>query len=436
MPGWTSLRNLIKEEIVQCAEEGCNVSGFQERWESTQTDAELMGLYGELCKLRTRDDFPYLEPSHLAGIHAARIGRYMRWDIKTDDALLDRVLGAWQGRIAGCMLGKPVEGWSRDAIRSYLNVFGEYPLADYVPPALEKMPEDVPQRTHGASARGQWDHALADDDTNYTVIGLKIMEERGPDFTTADVGQSWLRNLPFHSVCTAEKQAYLNLANELPLEQVPIYLNPYREWIGAQIRADFWGYSAPGWPEKAAEFAYRDAALSHVKNGIYGEMMCAAMISAALATDDVNEIIAAGRSEIPAKSRAAETVDDCIKWRKECATWEEAFEKMLATYYGRYSWVHTNNNLAIVLIAMLYGWPDYEKTVCISVMQGMDTDCNGATAGSIIGAALGAKRLPEKWIKPLGGLLDTNVQGFMQPWITDLAARTMKQIDRVLGSCG
>ena len=431
MPGWTSLRNLVKEEMTQRSEEGCNVAGFQERWESALTNAQVMELYWELRKLRTKADFAYVEPSHLAGIRAARPAAGKRIKVDAGDALMDRVHGAWLGRIAGCMLGKPVEGWQRDAICAYLNVFGEYPLSNYVPPALEKMPEDVPQRTRGRCARGQWDHALADDDTNYTVIGLKIMEEKGPDFTTADVGQSWLGNLPYHSVCTAEKQAYLNLANDLPIDEVPMYLNPYREWIGAQIRADFWGYCAPGWPEKAAEFAYRDAALSHVKNGIYGEMMCAAMISAALATDDLNEIIRAGVTEIPAKCRCAETVADCLRWRKECAMWEEAFEKMLQTYYGRYSGVHTNNNLAIVLIALLYGWPDYEKTLCISVMQGMDTDCNGATAGSIIGAALGAKKLPEKWIRPLDGRLDTNVQGFMQPHIADLAQRTIKQIERV-----
>ncbi len=361
-----------------------------------------MELYWDLRKLRTKSDFPYVEPSHLAA-HAARVGRYMRWDVKIDDALLDRVHGAWLGRIAGCMLGKPVEGWQRDAIRAYLTAVGEYPLSNYVPPALEKMPDDFPNRTHAGSARGLWDHAIADDDTNYTVMGMKIMEEKGPDFTTADVGRMWLSNLPYHHVCTAEKQAYVNLVNELPIDEVPMYLNPYREWIGAQIRADFWGYCAPGWPEKAAEFAYRDAALSHVKNGIYGEMMCAAMISAALATDDVREIIDAGLSEIPGHSRAAETVADCLRWREECATWEEAFGKMLETYYGRYNWVHTNNNLAIVLIALLYGWPDYERIVCMSVMQGMDTDCNGATAGSIIGAALGAKALPAKWINPLDG---------------------------------
>jgi ADP-ribosylglycohydrolase len=432
MPGWESLRNLVKEEIRQRSQEGCDVAGFAGRWESGQTKGQLMDVYRDLCRLRTRADFPYVEPSHLEGIHVARLGRYMRWDINADDALLDRVHGAWLGRIAGCMLGKPVEGWSSEAIREYLVAVGEYPLANYIPPAPADMPEAVAQRPRGRSARGGWDHALADDDTNYTVMGLKIMEEKGPDFTTADVGEAWLRSLPYRHVCTAEKQAYVNLVNELPIEEVPMYLNPYREWIGAQIRADFWGYCAPGWPEKAAEFAYRDAALSHVKNGIYGEMMCAAMISAALATDDLNEIIEAGLSEIPAHCRLAETVHDCLRWRKDCATWEQAFAKMLETYYGSYSRVHTNNNLAIVLIALLFGWPGYEKTVCTCVMQGMDTDCNGATAGSIVGAALGACKLPDKWIAPLGGRLDAGVDGFMQPRIDDLAKRTMAQIERVL----
>lgn len=433
MPGWASLKNLIKEEITQRAEEGCDVSGYEERWQGASSDAQLMELYLDLCKLRTKADFPYVEPSHLAGIRISRPSESQQVSVKIDDALLDRVHGAWLGRIAGCMLGKPVEGWSRDQIRKYLQFVGEYPLTNYVPPAPDNTPDDIERKPFVASSRGVWDHAIADDDTNYTVMGLKIMEEKGPDFTTADVGHAWLCNLPYHHVCTAEKQAYMNLVNCLPIDEVPMYLNPYREWIGAQIRADFWGYCAPGWSEKAAEFAWRDAALSHVKNGIYGEMMCAAMISAALVTDDLHAIIHAGVGEIPAGSRAAETVADCLRWRDEYETWEEAFEKMLQTYYGKYNWVHTSNNLAIVLIALLFGWPDYEKIACISVMQGMDTDCNGATVGSIVGAALGAKRLPEKWIKPLDGRLDTGVQGFMQPRIEDLANRTMTQIKRVLG---
>lgn len=434
MPGWGNLKQLVKEEIIQRREEGCDVAGFEERLEAASTECTLMAVYNDLQKLRIRADFPYVEPSHLAGIRAARPGKTRRWSVAQDEKLFDRVHGAWLGRIAGCMLGKPVEGWGKDPLEKYLKFIGEYPLANYVPPAGDTMPEGVEHKPHEWSARGKWNHALMDDDTNYTVIGLKIMEEKGLDFTTNVVGHMWQQNLPYFHVCTAERQAYMNLVNQLHIDQVPMYLNPYREWIGAQIRADFWGYCAPGWPEKAAEFAYRDAALSHIKNGIYGEMFCAAAISAALATDDVNEIIEAAANEIPAKCRLAETVSDCLKWRKECATWEEAFKKMLQTYYGQYNWVHTNNNLAIVLIAMLFGWPDFEKTICISVMQGMDSDCNGATAGSIIGAALGAKALPEKWIKPLDGKLETTVIGFPLPEIEELARRTMTQIGKVLAT--
>lgn len=431
MPGWNNLKNLIKEEMIQRSEEGCDISGFEEKWQAAATDARLMEIYDELQALPVKSDFKYVEPSHLEGIRLLRANPTPRKSVKIDDTLYDRVYGAWLGRIAGCMLGKPVEGWIRDQIHKYLVGMGEYPLTDYIPAAGEKLPDGVDRAPHAGCARGAWDHAIADDDTNYTVIGLRIMEEKGVDFTTDDVGHIWLGNLPYNQVCTAERQAYMNMINGLPLCRVPSYLNPYREWIGAQIRADFWGYCAPGWPEKAAEFAYRDAALTHLKNGIYGEMMCAAMISAALVTDDVNEIIEAGVNEVPSTSRIAETVSDCLRWRKECSTWEEAFEKLSETYYGKYNWVHTNNNLAVVLIAMLYGWPDYEKVATIAVMQGWDTDCNGATAGSIAGAALGAKAMPEKWIKPLGGKLDTAVFGFMQPKIEELAQRTMKQIERV-----
>lgn len=431
MPGWGNLRTLVKEEITQRAEEGCDTGGFAERLESASASDELLRIYEDLQGLRVSASFPYVEPSHLEGVRALRPGPSERRKPDVDGALFDRIHGAWLGRVAGCMLGKPVEGWPKETLEAYLAAVGEYPLADYVPRAVTTLPEGINRTPRASCARGEWDHALMDDDTNYTVLGLKIMQEKGPGFTTADVGWMWLQNLPYNHVCTAERQAYMNLVNELPIDRVPLYLNPYREWIGAQIRADFWGYCAPGWPEKAAEFAYRDAALSHVKNGIYGEMFCAAAISAALVTTDVREIIVAGMNEIPAQCRLADTVRDCLKWKDECPNWQDAFEMMLQTYYGRYSWVHTNNNLAIVLIALLYGWPDFEEVIGISVMQGMDSDCNGATAGSIAGAALGAKALPDKWTRPLGDRLETSIFGYPIPAIKDLADGTMAQVEVV-----
>ena len=57
--------------------------------------------------------------------------------------------------------------------------------------------------------------------------------------------------------------------------------NPYRETLGARIRADVFGYAAPGNPEKAASMAYREATLTNAKNGLYGAMFTAAMLACA-----------------------------------------------------------------------------------------------------------------------------------------------------------
>ncbi|MBA7600235.1 hypothetical protein ES703_07284 [subsurface metagenome] len=92
--------------------------------------------------------------------------------------------------------------------------------------------------------------------------------------------------------------------------------------------------------------------------------------------------------------------------------------------YGGYHWVHTINNAAFVLLGLLYGGGDLGKSVSISVMAGFDTDCNGATAGSVVGAMLGAKALPEAWVAPLGDRVRSILSGFSESSITDLARRT------------
>jgi len=65
------------------------------------------------------------------------------------------------------------------------------------------------------------------------------------------------------------------------------------------------------------------------------------------------------------------------------------------------------------------------------VMGGLDTDCNGATAGSIIGAILGAEALPGKWIDPLDDRVKSIVTGFTDMRISDLAKRTCAVREKV-----
>ena len=213
---------------------------------------------------------------------------------------------------------------------------------------------DLLKRRMADCSRGRVRYVARDDDMDYPVLGLHLLESHGPGFTSQDVASTWLDRLPYNLVYTAERVAYRNLVNGASPPESATYRNPFREWIGAQIRADIMGYVCPGWPEKAAEFAYRDATVSHVKNGVYGEMFVAAMLAAAFVTDEVEEVIRIGLSEIPASCRLAEAIRDTVAWSRQLADWEKVWDK-INEKYGRYHAVHTINNAALVVMALMAG---------------------------------------------------------------------------------
>jgi len=279
--------------------------------------------------------------------------------------------------------------------------------------------------------RGRIHYMARDDDLDYTILGLHILESYGLDFTSRNVAETWLNRLPYQLAYTAERVAYRNLVNNLWPPQSARHHNPYREWIGAQIRADAWGYAVPGWPEKAAEFAFRDAAISHVKNGIYGEMFVAAMLAAAFVASDVEEVIRIGLSEIPRNCRLTEAIQDTVEWSKELSDWEQIWTR-INEKYGHYSFVHTINNAALVVMALMFAQRDYEKSIVVAVRGGWDTDCNGATAGSVCGMMLGADALPEKWVGVLNDRLLSAVAGFNECKISELAKRSYEIAKEVI----
>ncbi|MHB0878937.1 MAG: ADP-ribosylglycohydrolase family protein [Anaerolineae bacterium] len=420
---------LLQDELRQRQEEGCDVASLQSRVAGADAGdrAGLEVLFAAAAALSADEALARREPTDLAAIRALRPDGPRHYDAAfTESYLRDRLAGAWLGRAAGCLLGKPCEGWHHDRIRAYLDRAGAYPLDDYFPLLL---PNDEPGLTESRRQnwlRGRICLAPRDDDTDYTVLGLHILEENGPDFTTADVAGQWLNHMPYHQVYTAERVAYANLVDGFQPPETATHQNPYREWIGAQIRAHAIGYAHPGRPEAAADMAYRDAALSHVKNGIYGEMWAAATIAAAMVATDPLEAIEAGLTEIPAECRLAQALRDTIAWSRGDDDWEATWQRV-NNAYGHYHVVHTINNACAVALALLHGELDFEATIAISVMCGWDTDCNGATAGSILGAMLGAQALPAKWVAPLNDTLESAVQGFGVSRISALAERTLQQ---------
>ncbi|MEA4824205.1 MAG: ADP-ribosylglycohydrolase family protein [Clostridiaceae bacterium] len=421
----------ILTEWQQLADEGRPVDAFRADCEriaaaqwSPALEQEAFLLADAMAKECVASDYPYIEPSDLDGIRAARPdARITLPDTVPDEK---RIRAAWEGRIAGCLLGKPVEGQRRETLYPLLKAAGNYPLnryirlADYTPAQYETL-HIHPGRTWADTLDG---YAPVDDDTNYTVLGLKILEDYGRGFSPANCMEAWTRYLPMCALCTAERVAYRNAALCMSPPDTATYRNPFREWIGAQIRADFFGYINPGDPETAAAYAWRDAGISHIKNGIYGEMWVAAMLAAAAATDDLEKILGAGLAEIPAQCRLAYDIARVRAWFAEGVPAETAIERIHEAYdeHTQHGWCHTNSNAMIVTMALLYGGGDFGRSVCLAVQAAFDTDCNGATVGSIIGMRNAA--VPGEWTAPFARGLRTSLDGYPRVTVDELAAHT------------
>ena len=81
--------------------------------------------------------------------------------------------------------------------------------------------------------------------------------------------------------------------------------------------------------------------------------------------------------------------------------------------------------------ALFYGQMDPDRSICISVMAGLDTDCNGATVGSITGAATGRRKFGGKLAAPLNDSIRPHVFGFQNVTMKELADRTLTAFHQV-----
>ena len=428
-------RDDIESERLQCEQEGKDISqlgwAFKrvEKMDLTQPQSQpaAQALLDATITLPVRSDYPHSEPSGLEEIKAARPKRRStRGEVKKRQ-LLDKLYGAWLGRISGCLLGKPIERWISPRLWGYLKDTGQYPLQDYISVDASKATLKKYEVDPQGWFKENVDHMPEDDDTNYTTLGLSIMKKYGRDFKPENVAEAWLNEMPILHTFTAERVAYRNLCLLIQPPASASYRNVHREWIGAQIRGDFWGYCCPGDPETAAEYAWRDASISHIKNGIYGEMWASAMIAHAFTTDDVEDIINAGLAQIPAKSRLAESVGEMIKWRKEGVSYDDTVTRIYGLWdEGRlYDWCHTISNACIVALALLWG-EDFGDSICKAVQPGFDTDCNGATVGSILGAAQGAAKVPKKWTGIFNDALETGISGYHRVSVKAMAEESQR----------
>jgi ADP-ribosylglycohydrolase len=452
---WVQPEDLVGHELRQAEEDGRDAAAVRDRWLAAggapapeRAGASPAGATPALRALAETllaelDALPSPlacdEPTSLPAIQeAAPAGlpdEPVRPGSRTVPVSQDALHAAWLGRAAGCLLGKPVEKLPLHAIRDIARATGNWPLTTWF--TARGLPADLAaahpwnRRSAGNSLAENIDGMPEDDDLNHPLLGLLLLRRHGRDFATADLARLWLDELPAGRTFTAERVAYRNLLSGIEPPLTAAHRNPFREWIGAAIRADVHGWTNPGNPTAAAAQAYRDAALTHTANGVYGAMFtAAALAAAATGTVDVHEAIATGLTVVPPRSRFAAAVRFGVDAARTHTDFADAVDSVHRAY-GAYHWVHVLPNAALLVAALTQADGDFTGSICRTVSGGLDTDSNGAAAGSLAGLLAGhPEALPDHWTAPLKNRLSTSVAGFDGVGFDTLARLTLKEAVR------
>lgn len=305
------------------------------------------------------------------------------------DALMDKIKGGWAGQAIGCTYGGPTEfRWQGAMIPD--SVVLEWP-GHYMKWYYENRP-------------GLYDDVYM-------------------DLTFVDVFDRYGLHAPVDSFATAfafaeyplwhaNRQARENIMKGImPPESGHWKNNPHADDIDFQIEADYAGLMSPAMPSAACRYADGIGHIMNYGDGWYGGVYVAAMYSLAFVRDDIHDVVRDALPVIPEGTRYRNCMDDVIRWYGENpadwkATWQLCQDK-----YGcdgrcpdskdsRFN-IDAVINSAYIIIGLLYGEGDFDRTLEISTRCGQDSDCNPASAGGILATMLGYSGIPEKWMANL-----------------------------------
>ncbi len=324
---------------------------------------------------------------------------YPDYKLPDDEAFFKQMHAGWLGEIIGSALGTAVEGFESNQL---FEIFGE--IDGYVKP-----PETL------------------NDDITFELALLKAFEEKGYDITSDDIADKWVGLIPF--AYTAEGVALNHLRNGIYPPTSGHLVNPYREMIGAAMRAAICGALAPGRPELAADLAWRDARISHHNNGILAEVFNAVLVSMAHVETDMRTALAKTFDAIPDDSELYSVIQFARKAYAEGETYREALAKC-EERFKHYNWVHCYYNICSEIIAISYAGNDFAKAMTVLMMAGQDNDCTGGPIGHAYGAMLGEAGIGARFIDPLKDQLDSYVRTMESQKISDLSRKTVDAIKK------
>jgi len=312
---------------------------------------------------------------------------------------MERVYAGVLGKLIGVYLGRPFEGWSYERIMAELGEINYYVHDRFDMPLV-----------------------VTDDDIGGTFTFLRALPDYGntPALTPAQIGQTWMNYIIEGRTIlwwggrgnSTEHTVYLNMKEGMTAPEAGSIATNGKliaEQIGSQIFIDGWAMIAPGDPERAADFARRAASVSHDGEAIYGAQIVAAMEAQAFVEPRLDACIDAALPYIPRDSVIYRMIGDIREWHARVPDWRRGRELLDAHYgYDKYRGVcHMVPNHGLIILSLLYGADDFQKSLMIANTSGWDTDCNSGNVGCFLGIKNGLAAIEEgpDWRSPIADRL-------------------------------
>nr|WP_319474473.1 ADP-ribosylglycohydrolase family protein [uncultured Sphaerochaeta sp.] len=297
-----------------------------------------------------------------------------------DIATREKVYAGVVGKIIGVYLGRPVEGWTYEKIR---DTFGEI---DYYVNDTTKAPLIVP-----------------DDDISGTFAFIRSLSDHGCDaqITSKQIGNGWLNYIVEDKTIlwwgglsrSTEHTAYLRLKQGIDAPRsgsIAENGESMATQIGAQIFIDSWALVCPNDPKQTACFAREAARVSHDGIAVEAAVFLAVMESLAFSEKRMDVLIESALCYVE-----SDLLKHLVTEIRECCAlasdWKEV-RSWIAKYHGYDKYLGNCpmvTNHLVVLMALIMGGDDFQKSISIAVSAGWDTDCNAGNVGCLNGIRLG-----------------------------------------------
>ena len=303
---------------------------------------------------------------------------------------LDKMKAGWIGQMAGVAVGGPTEFRHQ----------GEIVPAGEVPRWTPEMINQFDQ-----------------DDLYVEMTFLRTLEQHGLGVSARQAGIDFANSR--YPLWHANKAGRDLLRSGIaPPDSGHPAKNAHADDIDYQIEADFSGLIAPGLPNTAIALGETFGRLMNAGDGLYGGQFVGAMYAEAFFETDPAKIVEAGLAAIPSESQYHECIADVLAWHKEKpADWEWTWNKINDKYqknlaYRRFSCsknektpykfnIDAKLNGAYIVMGLLYGGGDPDRTITIATRCGQDSDCNPANAAGILFTTIGYSKLPGRFVSGL-----------------------------------